>query len=120
MSCCSLCYLLLIVVAVATSGGFASSVPVASSWTGSVVAPAPTVVHHVSGEPAGPTLTQWSTPVNYRPTPPQYVFYYSQPVYGNPIGDLIDAKLNFKHAVLGAIVRYIHKLYYIHYVKLNK
>jgi hypothetical protein len=133
MSRCSLCCLLL--TAVATSSGvLGSTAPVApTTWTGSVapVAPtwsggsgaapvastwgggvvAPSGVIHVSGEQRPTTLTQWSTTpvVQYRPAEPQYYYYYSYPA-GNPIGDLINAKLNFKRDLLGAVIRYILKL----------
>jgi hypothetical protein len=78
--------------------------PVASTWGGGVVAPSGVI--HVSGEQRPTTLTQWSTPVvQYRPAEPQYYYYYSYPA-ANPIGDLINAKLNFKRDLLGAVIRY--------------
>jgi hypothetical protein len=86
------------------SGGSVTA-PVASTWGGGVVAPSGVI--HVSGEQRPTTLTQWSTTpvVQYRPAEPQYYYYYSYPA-ANPIGDLINAKLNFKRDLLGAVIRY--------------
>ncbi len=89
---------------VASNWGGSGTAPVASTWGGGVVAPSGVI--HVSGEQRPTTLTQWSTPVvQYRPAEPQYYYYYSYPA-ANPIGDLINAKLNFKRDLLGAVIRY--------------
>ncbi len=89
-----------------TWSGGSGTAPVASTWGGGVVAPSGVI--HVSGDQRPTTtLTQWSTTpvVQYRPAEPQYYYYYSYPA-ANPIGDLINAKLNFKRDLLGAVIRY--------------
>ena len=116
---------------VSSSSSYGPAQPAANTWTGAVTSTSsssysPPAVIHLSGEPHStqpilpPTLQQWSAPVNTplylphphagdQPTQQQgghyYNYYYGRPA-SNPIGDLINAKLNLKHAVLGAVFRY--------------